>query len=141
MGFSCFEVRQGAWFSLRKIRNKQTNHSVLLHRCNPLSSSTGKNFCKLMYQTGHCERQRGNPVTSYPSLRAKRGNPVTSHPSLRASAWQSSDLTPVIASVSVAIHKNTLSSKTPEWRCSQIVIFLKVEETLAPKRLWGRFVI
>ena len=42
--FSCFEVGQGAWFSLRKIRNKQTNHSVLLHRCNPLSSSTGKNF-------------------------------------------------------------------------------------------------
>ena len=113
LGFSCFEVRQGAWFSLRKIRNKQTNHSVLLHRCNPLSSNTGKNFCKLMYQAHHRERQRGNPVTS--------------HPSLRASAWQSI--------------KIPFQAKTPEWRCSQIVIFLKVEGPLVPKRLWERFVI
>jgi len=44
-------------------------------------------------------------------------------------------LSPVIASVSVAIHKNTLSSKTPEWRYSQIVIFLEVEGPLVPKRL------
>ena len=94
-----------------------------------------------MYQAHHCERQRGNPVTSYPSLRASAWQSSDIIPVIASEAWQSSDLTPVIASEAWQSIKIPFQAKTPEWRCSQIVIFLKVEGTLVPKRLRGQFVI